>query len=1053
MSCIRSFTRQLVFYLSGLVLILFLLLVVPINGQSPALAISSSTSSVSSITIPIPATTLDPPENLWDQYGLVAVFVSILSLILGGLLRPVVDDWGERLQERLRGDNRRFRDRYVAALAAAHRYLKLVGIHGREGIPPPLLREVYVSLRMGGAGTGLDEARTVSITEAFSVHTCLLILGEPGAGKSTLMDWLTLVFANRISHPTLRRGRDLLPVFLPLRNCVGDQRPLHELMGDPALLPMNIHPPKSFFLSALERGRCLVLLDGLDEVIDERQRASAANKINELVRTYPDNHYVVTCRTAGWKEGLLTGDFARLYVRDFDDADIVRFIGGWYRAVRTRQVALRGDLSTDDRLLEMKQAEEKAEKESARLLEALNRNQSLYRLARNPLILSLIALVHYRRTRLPQGRVKLYQECLEILLETWDNEDKELEIVGPSLGAKEAILREIAYYFHSRGLAEMERRELKSLIAPLLLRLDCPTDAAETLRQIEERSGILVSRGINRYVFAHRTLQEYLVARVLASSPQRARGLMTHLNEEPWREVILLYSGLIGEWATALLEAILSQPDDAAHNLLILAGECLAEDVQVSPETRNKIIERLEAVFRSTTDPLAFVRLGETLAVLGDEDVVALFGRVLERGNLVQQKVAARTLGQLGARTSDPAAIAARLCTTLGVADASLRQTAALALVDLGQTDVETVTALKHARRDDVPKVRAAAICALLELGKLQNIASASADVVCALGKVGVHTKNPRIVATHLRDILNSRSAVLRRASALALADLGQIDAGIVAALERARQDPDYDVRVAALWALLELGAAAEDMVKVPAGEFIMSEGTSKHTLYLPDYYITRTPVTNVQFSRFIEAGGYRRQELWTRAGWRRKEERGWEQPHFWTNRRWNRPAQPVVGISWYEALAYARWFDGKLPSEAKWEKAASWDPRTGRKRRYPWGGEFDKRKCNTVESGVRATTPVGKYSPAGDSAYGCADMAGNVWEWTCSVYERYPYRTDDGREDVTSFGPRVLRGGSFDYHARGARPVSRMRNDPYVRSGVSGVRVVVTAPFSSIDL
>jgi formylglycine-generating enzyme required for sulfatase activity len=916
-----------------------------------------------------------PPESFWDKYGVIVALVSgiiggVLTLIFSKLLGPIVEDWGQQLKEKLKGKTRRFRERYIAALAEEHRHLRLVGIHGREGIPPPLLKEVYVSLRMGGADEGLEEARTLSIAEAFAHHTHLLILGEPGVGKSTLVDWLTLVFTDQISQPALRRTGNLLPVFLPLRNCVDDDRPLHELMADPALLPVDVQPPEGFFPAEFDRGRCLVLLDGLDEVVDERQRANAARKINELVRTYPDNRYVVTCRTAGWKEGLLTSDFARLYVRDFDDADIARFVSGWYRAVRIREVALRGDLlSAEGQQRATAKAVQEAREEAADLLAALKQNQSLYRLARNPLILSLIALVHLRRTELPKGRAKLYQECLEILLETWDKKDKRLKFTGPSpsLHAKEAILCDVAYYYHSQGLAEAGRDKLESLIAPLLPELDCPTDAAETLRQIEERSGILVSRAIDRYVFAHRTLQEYLVARVLADAPEKADALLTHLDDEPWREVILLYSGLIGERVTALLEDILAQPNDAAHNLLVLAGECLAEDVRVSPETRSKAIKRLAAAFQDATDSLAFERLGRTLATLGGEDVIALFEQVLESGDLPRQKAAVRALGKMGARTGDPGAVAARLCAVLGADAASLRQAAALALADLGRTDKETVTVLK-----------------------------------------------------------------------------------------RARQDVVYEVRAAALWALLELGAAEEDMVKIPAGEFLMGSDPRKnkdtrdreqpqHTLYLPDYYIARTPVTNAQFARFVEADGYRRREFWTEVGWKEKEKEGWTQPRYWTKRKWNRPDWPVVGISWYEAMAYARWLGCTLPSEAEWEKAA----RGTDGRIYPWGNEFDKRRCNTGKV-FGGTTPVGKYGPQGNSPYGCMDMAGNTWEWTRSVDKSYPYDPGDGREDLEDRATRVLRGGSFYNDARLARSASRSPLAPYGRDWGYGVRVgVVAAPFS----
>jgi formylglycine-generating enzyme required for sulfatase activity len=126
-------------------------------------------------------------------------------------------------------------------------------------------------------------------------------------------------------------------------------------------------------------------------------------------------------------------------------------------------------------------------------------------------------------------------------------------------------------------------------------------------------------------------------------------------------------------------------------------------------------------------------------------------------------------------------------------------------------------------------------------------------------------------------------------------------------------------------------------------------------------------------------------------------------------------PDHPVVCISWNDALAYARWLaivtiqSWRLPTEAEWEKAA----RGTDGRIYPWGNTFDKVHCNTVESGIGTTTPVGSY-PIGPSPYHAQDMAGNVMEWTSSVKKPYPYTVNDGREDYRSTDSRVLRGGSW---------------------------------------
>ena len=163
----------------------------------------------------------------------------------------------------------------------------------------------------------------------------------------------------------------------------------------------------------------------------------------------------------------------------------------------------------------------------------------------------------------------------------------------------------------------------------------------------------------------------------------------------------------------------------------------------------------------------------------------------------------------------------------------------------------------------------------------------------------------------------------------------------------------------------------------------------------------------------------------------------------------------PVVNVSWHDAVAYADWLTGltgqlwRLPSEAEWEKAARWDPTTRIAYLYPWGDRFDHRRCNTNDGDKRGSTPVGAYADHHDaSPCGAHDLAGNVWEWTSSVFKPYPYDPQDGREQQDSIGFRVVRGGSWHENASFARATCRHeRHPPSFASRNLGYRLLLAAP------
>ena len=187
-------------------------------------------------------------------------------------------------------------------------------------------------------------------------------------------------------------------------------------------------------------------------------------------------------------------------------------------------------------------------------------------------------------------------------------------------------------------------------------------------------------------------------------------------------------------------------------------------------------------------------------------------------------------------------------------------------------------------------------------------------------------------------------------------------------------------------------------------------KGESK-TFDIPAFAIAKYPVTNAQFGKFIEAGGYGQKKWWTDEGWQEKEQEKWAEPRFWQEQKWNGAQQPVVGVSWYEAIAFCLWLSevsGEkilLPTEQQWQRAAQGDDG----RVYPWGNDWDCERCaNSVKPCIsNSTTPVTEYAGKGDSPFGVVDMAGNVWEWCLTKFE-----SDETSLDGTNL--RVLRGGSW---------------------------------------
>ena len=257
------------------------------------------------------------------------------------------------------------------------------------------------------------------------------------------------------------------------------------------------------------------------------------------------------------------------------------------------------------------------------------------------------------------------------------------------------------------------------------------------------------------------------------------------------------------------------------------------------------------------------------------------------------------------------------------------------------------------------------------------------------------------------------------------------------------------------------------EMVPVRGGPFLMGTGPEgfaydnerpQHEVDLADFHIDTMPVSCAAYREFIADGGYRRRECWSAEGWAWREREGIERPLYWTAdgavRSFEReqpldPALAVTNVSWFEADAYARWRGKRLPTEAEWERAASWDPLEEAKRRFPWGDEPPSAARANLDQTAFGVQPAGAR-PAGASAEGVLGLIGDVWEWTASELDAYPgFRTFPYPQYSEAFlarGYRVLRGGSWATRPRVVRSTFRNWDLPERRQIFSGFRCAVDA-------
>lgn len=974
---------------------------------------------------PSPAPTGSIAEQFWQSYRSIiipAIIAAFISLILFGVfIRSIAEatrDGIKRLYHRLfdrfastRLFNRRFDRTYRQTLAESLQTLQGGNLVDRTirldkmYVPALLTEEMRPHIDKDGFGEKRyvtqdqmrrqQAQRQVGPWEAVRRFHRFVVLGEPGAGKTTYLYHL----AYQCAHRQESAVDDYLPIFLRFRDhvaAISAEQNLEALF--PKLLADYGFPNgERYVQQRLKEGRCLILLDGLDEVPSEDDHKIMIRRVQHFADRYvreaqPQgrNVLIVSSRKYNYEHRKPLDNFAKTEVMPFDTPTIERFVHNWFEG---RLNHLGGELVAE-----------------------LKGNRRFLELARNPLLLLLIAHHYERERNLPRQRADLYRHCVRTRIALWN--DKR----GTHQGRfgetnKWRLLRSLALHITEEaqeGLLHHNKLQdwVESFAEPLVLPVD--TSPADLLKEIVRTSGLLQEWAIDRYGFSHQTLQEFFAAEAIdrLGPVDGATRLVPHLHDSAWHEVVLLYAGLVDN-AAPLLGRLLAQAEDAepAFDLWLLAGQCLAEGAQQVPEgVRQMVAEKLMVLLRANL--LTAKDRGEAIANC-QQFAPDLLPHLAEPLLAADQAQALFLAAELLAPVAD------------GVLKAQLSQQ----ILPLSRSLDE--------------KEKQAAIVALGRLGAGDGVAQA--------------------METRLLDA----DPTTRAEAALALGRLQRADEATVVALKQLyEQDAEDEPRHAALQALLALGQAeAVGMKPIPASDFIMGEGEDEHSLYLPAYFMDRTPVTNAQYRRFMAAGGYANEAYWLEAITAKRWQNGafldpyndnkpTTEPRFWQDAKWNGDEQPVIGISWYEALAFARWAGKRLPTEAEWEKGA----RGERGQLYPWGNRWQENVANTEEAKLEKTTPVGAYSPQGDSPYGLADMSGNVWEWCSTRYWNeaqkeydYPYSPDDGREDLSGGDAvvRVSRGGSWYNDQELSQCAVRGRFNPHDRYHYFGFRCCATDSLS----
>lgn len=521
----------------------------------------------------------------------------------------------------------RFERRYLAAVARKHNRLTIFGIDlvnspGRwpldaaymslkatarpspdtpfempfEALAPdsgPDVRPSALRESLGEALAALDREFEAArpADQALADHDRVLLRGEAGSGKTTLVQWLAV--SASAADPAGPDGRmtylhDRIPYVLPLRTLTrhGERLPAPADFLKAVGSPLAGSQPTDWETRVLTAGRALVLVDGIDE-IPESERSRTREWLGDLIDAYPDNRWLVTSRpSAVGDDWLADEDFTELTLSPMSRAEAAAFISRWHTAART------GGAEEDEALLAYE----------TQLLEAVRAKPDLGRLATNPLMCGLICALHRdRRGFLPLGRKDLYAAALSMLL---IRRDRERHMGMPELREEPQVqlLQRLAYWLIRNGRTEMDRSRAEAIIAdalPAVPEVAALGDAKAVYDHFLLRSGLLREPGSGTVEFVHRTFQDFLGAR--AAVDEGDFGVLAlHAADDQWEDVVRMAVAQARPRERAdIIRGLLAHGDShprerARKRIHLLAAACLEHAAELAPEVRQEVELRMK---------------------------------------------------------------------------------------------------------------------------------------------------------------------------------------------------------------------------------------------------------------------------------------------------------------------------------------------------------------------------------------------------------------------------------------------------------------------------